>query len=132
MAEPADLLGKADALMARHRPARPGTEPQAEIPVLHEVVHLHGEHDPEPLMTEAAAAAPDQVQFDALTQGLLAQLQFTVDEAIEARLKEKLEPLVETMFNDLRAELQAIARQILNEAIGKAVEDELGRRESGG
>ena len=37
-AEPDDLLGKADALMARHHPGRVPAEPYAEIPVLDEVV----------------------------------------------------------------------------------------------
>ena len=136
MAEPEDLLDKADALMARHRPLRPAAEPLAEIPVLHEVVHI-GDRDTLPVLTElAAVAALDQGQSNALAPGLsaslLAELELAIDQSIETRLKERLEPLVERMFNDLRAELQSIARRILNEAISKAVEQELERRKSSG
>ncbi len=137
MAEPEDLLSKADALMARHRPARPAVEPLLEIPVLHEVVHIGGERDDLPLLTElAAAAALEREQADVPAPGryapLLAELQLAIDKSIEARLKERLEPLVEKMFIDLRSELQSIARRVLNEAISKAVEQELDRRKSGG
>jgi hypothetical protein len=129
MAEPEDLLSKADALMARHRPARTGAEPYAEIPVLDEVVDLTPESDDPPLLTELARPAPlDEEQIEALAASirasLLAALQPEINSLIEARLQEGLAPLLERLFG----ELQLIARESLSEAINAAVEQELKRR----
>jgi hypothetical protein len=137
MAEPDDLLGKADALMGRHRLGRPDSEPYAEIPVLHEVVDLDAKRQNLPVLTELAQPpALDIEQAEALAQSLraslLAQLQPAFDQFIDARLKERLEPMFEKMFNDLRADLRLIAREILSEAINSAVEQELDRRKSSG
>jgi hypothetical protein len=135
MAKPEDLLSKADALMARHRPARTGAEPYAELPVLDEVVDLPPESDDPPLLTELAGPAPlDQEQIEALAASirasLLAALQPEIDTLIEERLKKGLAPRVERIFDDLRGDLQLIAREILSDAINSAVEQELDRRKS--
>ena len=137
MAEPEDLLSKADALMARHRPARTGAEPYAEIPLLDEVVDLPPENDDPPLLTELAGPAPaDEEQIEALASSirasLLAALQPETDTLIEQRLKQDLAPLVERLFNELRADLQLIARDTLSKAINTAIEREVERRKSGG
>jgi hypothetical protein len=133
MAEPEDLLSKADALMARHRPGRTGTEPYAEIPVLDEVVDLHPDGDDLPVLTELVLSAPpDAEQIKALAASirasLLATLQPEIDALIEQRLKDALPPLIERMFHELRGDLQLIAREILSDAIHIAVEQELERR----
>lgn len=145
MAEPEDLLTKADALMARHRPARTGAEPYAEIPVLDEVVDLPAESDDPPVLTELVErdpgeptlvepALPPEKQCDELAASmqasLLAVLQPEIDTLIEERLKENLAPLVERLFNDLRGDLQLIARDTLSDAIKLAVEREIERRRS--
>lgn len=135
MAEPEDLLSKADALMARHRPARTGAEPYAELPVLDEVVDLSPESDGPPLLTEVAGPAPlDEEQIEALAASirasLLAGLQPEIDALIEERLKQGLAPRVERIFDDLRGDLQLIAREILSDAINRAVEQEIDRRKS--
>jgi len=137
MAEPEDLLSKADALMARHRPARTGAEPYAEIPLLDQVVDLPPENDDPPLLTELAEPAPvDEEQIEALTASirasLLAELQPEIDTLIEERLKQGLAPLVERIVDDLRGDLQLIGREILSDAVNAAVEQELERRKSGG
>ncbi|MFH1602291.1 MAG: hypothetical protein ABIH03_00095 [Pseudomonadota bacterium] len=137
MPEPDDLIGKADALMARHRLERPGSEPYAEIPVLREVVNLGARPDDLPVLTELAAPPGlDIEQVEALTESLraslLTQLQLAFDQLIEARLKERLEPLFERMFNDLRVDLQLSAREMLSEVVNSTVEQELERRKSGG
>ncbi|HEY5290684.1 MAG TPA: hypothetical protein VIJ43_00065 [Burkholderiales bacterium] len=137
MAEPEDLLGKADALMARHRPPRTPAEPYAEIPVLDEVVELPPDGDDLPVLTELVLSAPpDGEQIKALAASiraaLLAGLQPEIDALIEERLKESLAPLVERLFDDLRGDLQRIARATLSDAIHAAVEQELDRRKSGG
>jgi hypothetical protein len=133
MSEPEDLLSKADALMARHRPARSGAEPYAEIPVLDEVVDLPRESDDLPLLTELVAPAfPDDAQTEALAASirasLLAALRPEIDALIEARLKQELAPLVEKLFGELRGDLQLIAREVLSDAIDTAVERELEQR----
>ena len=131
--EPDDLLGKADALMARHRPGHvPGT-PYAAIPVLDEVVAPPSGDNDVPLLTEYVVPAPaDEEQLRALAQSvrasLLDALQPEVDALIDERLKDALAPLVETMFEDLRGKLQLIAREILADAVRAAVEQELDRR----
>ena len=141
MVEPEDLLGKADALMARHRPGRTATESYAEIPVLEEVVDRSPESDDLPVLTELVE--PDLIEPELLHEdhsvalaasiraSLLAALQPEIDSLIEKRLIEGLEPLVERLFNDLRGDLQRIAREILGDAIHTALEQESERRESG-
>lgn len=133
MAETEDLLNKADALMARHRPARTGSESNTEIPVLEEVVDLPAQSDDLPLLTELVE--PELVheeQSEALAASmhasLLAALQSEIDALIEERLKESLAPLVERLFDDLRSDLQLIARGTLSDAIHTAVEREIERR----
>jgi hypothetical protein len=135
MAEPEDLLGKADALMARHRPPRTAAEHYAEIPVLDEVVNLPPDADDLPVLTELVLSAPpDEEQTKALAASmraaLLAGLQPEIDALIEERLKQALAPLVERLVGDLRGDLQQIAREILGDAINIAVEQERERRKA--
>lgn len=137
MAEPEDLLSKADALMARHRPARTAAKPYAEIPVLDEVVDIPRESDDLPLPAELAGPTPlDDEQTEALgariRTSLLVALQPEIDNLIEERLKQDLAPRVERIFDDLRGDLRRIAREILSDAINTAVEQELDRRKSCG
>jgi hypothetical protein len=144
--ESEDLLGKADALMARHRPGRAGAEAYAQIPVLEEVVDLAPEDDGVPLLTEVVepdSAAPrlaDQAllreeQVAALAQSrrasLLEALQAEIDIRIEEHLKALLEPVVEKLFEDLRTELQSIARESLSKAIDSALAHEVERNQPG-
>lgn len=133
MAEPDDLLGKADALMARHHPGRAAATPYGEIPVLDEVVDLPPESDDLPLLTEfLLPVALGKEQTDALAvsirASLLEELQPRIDALVEERLKDGLAPLVEKMFENLRGELQRVAREVLNDATRTAVEQELTRR----
>jgi hypothetical protein len=133
MAESDDLLGKADALMARHHPGRAPAARYAEIPVLEEVVNLAPENGETPLLTEYIVhAPPDEEQIKALAAdmraSLLAGLQPEIDALIDEHLRQSLSPLVERMFDELRGELQRIAREILGDAIGAAVEQEINRR----
>src|SRR5512141_3173583 len=104
-ADPDDLLGKADALMARQRPGRAPTAPLAEIPVLDEVVDFTAAGDHLPQLTEYVVPAPlDAEQAEALAQSmraaLLADLQPRIDNLVDERLKEDLAPLVEKMLDD--------------------------------
>ena len=142
MADPEDLLGKADALMARHRPGRPTGPTYPEIPVLEEVVDLPPEDDDVPLLTEVVESGgsvpgtSDQArlreeQVAALAQSrrasLLESLAAEIDAQIEERLKERLEPIVEKLFENLRDELQMVARDTLAAALDEAVKRDLER-----
>lgn len=137
MAEPDDLLGKADALMARHHPGRAPAARYAEIPVLDEVVESSSPEDDLPLLTEYVTSAPlDEEQLKALAasvrESLLAGLQPEIAALIDERLKDSLAPLVERLFDQLRSELRQAARETLAEAINIALEREIGRRGSDG
>ena len=131
-----DLLGKADALMARHHPGRPPAARYAEIPVLDEVVNVAAEADDLPLLTEyVLPAAADEAQIQALMASmrttLWSELQPRIDALIEKRLKDSLAPLIEKLFQELRGKLQPIARDALENAIRSAIAQELDRRNSG-
>lgn len=137
MADPDDLLIKADALMARNHPGRAAVTPYAEIPVLEEVVDFNPGIDDLPLLTEYVVTVPlDEEQIEALAAGirvsLLADLQPNIDALIEQRLRDELAPMVERVFDGLRGELQMLAREILNDAVHTAVEQELDRRKQPG
>jgi hypothetical protein len=138
MAEPEELIEKADALMARHRRTRTAADPPADIPVLTEVIALVPGADGLPVLTEAVSPEPYQpaqagdpdaeaVSMSVRT-ALLDELQPEIDRQIEERLKFTLEPLVEKMFNDLRDDLQTISREILADAVKVAVEREIEQR----
>jgi hypothetical protein len=132
MAETEDLLGKADALMARHRSTQTPAEPDAEIPVLHEVVDLGSLGDGPPLPTGCDGTAPvDEEEVLALAASLrtslLSALQPEIDSLIEQRLKQAMAPRVDRLFGDLRDDLQLIARKILSDAVNSAVAKELER-----
>jgi hypothetical protein len=134
--EPDDLLGKADALMARHHPGRPAALRNPEIPVLEEVVDYPPGGGDLPVLTEyVMTAPPDEEQIEALAAGirggLLAELQPAIDALIEERLRECLAPLIEGVFDELRGKLQLTAREILDDALHTALERELRRRNNG-
>jgi hypothetical protein len=132
-----DLLSKADALMARHNPARTPAAQYAEIPVLEEIVDPAAASDDLPLLTEyvlpePAGDAQTQAQMARLRAALLAELQPRIDALVRERLQGSLAPLVEGLVDELRGRLQPMAREILEEAIRAAVEQELKRPKSGG
>ena len=135
MVEPEDLLGKADALMARHHPLRTAGEPHAGIPVLEDVVNLSTGTDDLPLLTETVELdlrheKPSAARTQDMYASLLAALQPEIDRLIEERLKAALEPLVAKLFEDMHGELQSIAHATLSDAVHTAVKRELERRES--
>ena len=148
MADPEDLLSKADALMARQRPGRVIAASYPEIPVLDEVVDIPAA-DNLPVLTDMLepdrvaaelsesgrieSALPHEEQYAELTrcmrESMLTALQPEIDRLIEERLKESLEPMVEKLFNELRDDLQLIAHDTLSAAIHTAVERKLGEQD---
>ena len=130
---PDDLLSKADALMARHHPGRAPEAQRAEIPVLEEVVDLLAAGDGVPLLTEYVVPVPlDEEQTEALAASIraavLADLQPRIDALVQERLTDDLAPLLERFADEVRGNLQLIAREVLEDAIHSAVEQELERR----
>jgi len=126
-------MGKADALMARHRAPQATAGQDGEFPVLDEVVQLpSGSGDPAMRSGFAQPASADAEQIKALAAtihaSLLARLQPEIDALIEKRLSAGLPPLVERVTLELRDELQLIARNILGDAIHAAVDREFDRR----
>ncbi len=134
--EPDDLLNKADALMARQHPGRPSAARHPEIPVLEEIVDCPPGTDDLPLLTEyVVPAAPDEEQIEALAAGIRAELQAglqpRIDALIDEQLRESLAPLIENVLDELRGKLQLAAREILDDALHGALEQELQRLRSG-
>lgn len=132
-AEPDDLLGKADALMARGHPGRPAATAYPDIPILDEVVETPLASGDVPVLTESVVALPmNEEQVEALAANirasLLANLQPRIDALIHERLKARMAPMVQKMFEDLRANMQAAAGEVLGDAIRSAVKQELERR----
>ncbi len=132
MAEPEDLLGKADALMARHRAPRAGAGQDADFPILDEVVQLPADSGDLLARSQPFLSQADEEQINALAAriraSLLARLQPEIDALIEERLNAVLTPLVERTIRDLRGELQLKAREVLGGAIHAAVKQEFDRR----
>ena len=127
MAEPDDLLSKADALMARHHPGRTPAAPYAEIPILDEVVDYLPENSDLPLLTEFVVPAPvDKEQ--ALAASIRASLLLELQPRIDALIEERLAPLADKMFDELRSRQQRMVRESLSAAIDAAVERALARR----
>ena len=134
MAEPEELLSKADALMARHRQARTPADAPADIPVLTEVVKNFPSQEisggpglPESEWSAPSAPLDAQTLIETVRAALLDELSPEIDRLVEEKLKYTLEPLVEKIFNDLRDDLRTISREILTTAIKTAVEQELAR-----
>ena len=132
MVEPEDLLGKADALMARHRAPRAGAGQDADFPVLDEVVQLPAGSGDLLARSQPFLSRADEEHIDALAAriraSLLARLQAEIDVLIEERLNAVVSPLIERTIRDLRGELQLKARDVLGDAIHAAVKQEFERR----
>lgn len=132
MAEPEDLLGKADALMARHRAPHAEEGQAADFPVLDEVVQLPAGSGEPLARSQPFLSRADEERVNALaariSASLLARLQPEIDALIEGRLDAVLTPLVDRTVHDLRGELQLKAREVLGEAIRAAVKQEFDQR----
>ncbi len=125
MADDRDILGKADALLRRHVPPRPGSADGSDVPVLTELITPGG--------SPAAPAAPAEAQpapprDDAFTRDLVAE----VVNAVHARLAQDLE---RRLAQHVTAEVQAAVaatlgdlRQDIANAAGDAVAQALARR----
>ena len=129
MADP-DVLGKADALLQRHRAARAAKspEPPVDFPVLTEVV----EGAP-----AAQAAAPlseaELVQIERdLRLELLGLLGPEFERLVEAKVHERLGAKVDDVLTLTRKVLEAEVRAAVREAVAQVIADEVARLQRGG
>ena len=129
MADP-DVLGKADALLQRHRAARAAKspEPPVDFPVLTEVV---------PGAPAAQAAAPlseaELVQIERdLRLELLGLLGPEFERLVEAKVHERLGAKVDDVLTLTRKVLEAEVRTAVREAVAQVIADEVARLQRGG
>lgn len=131
-----DVLGKADALLGRHRPAggarRP--EPPADFPVLTDV-YSRPLPPPTSAAGQAAPAAPGPGLTDAqlreierdLRLQLLQLMGPELERLVEARVHARLAPAVATIVDRLRVELENEIRRAVQDALTQVVEEEMAR-----
>jgi len=127
-----DVLGKADALLQRHRTARAGQrpEPPVEFPVLTDVVSVGQPPDP-----PAPAPAPAPVLSEAdlerierdLRLELLSLLGPEFERLVEARVHERLGPKVDEIMGLTRKVLEAEVRAAVRDAMAAVITAEAAR-----
>jgi hypothetical protein len=126
-----EVLGKADALLARHRAARMQRQPEppADYPVLTEVVS-----QAPPVTTPAAAPAPE-IDLAALERELrlqlLDQLGHELERMIEARVHGRVSAKVAQIMERAGADLEQEVRRAVREALVQVVQEELARLKAG-
>jgi len=120
-----DILGKADALLRRHAPARPEHGEGADVPVLTELITPGGAASPAPA---TPATAPPALRDDEYTRALIAE----VVNAVQSRLAHDLEHrLAQQVMAEVHASVAATLgdlRQDIANAAGDAVAEALARR----
>jgi hypothetical protein len=140
-----DVLGKADALLGRHRAAgaarRP--EPPADFPVLTDVYSRplappSMAVPPPPAPVPPADLALSDAQLREIERDLRLQLLQLMgpelERLVEARVHARLAPAVATIVDRLRVELENEIRRAVQDALTQVVEEEMARlqREDGG
>jgi hypothetical protein len=136
-----DVLGKADALLGRHRPSAPARrpEPPVDFPVLTDV-YSRPLPPPAPLapaVTVAAAPLLTDAQLVQIERDLRLQLLELIgpelERLVEARVHARIAPVVASVVERIRAELETEIRRAVQEALTQVVEEEVARlqREDG-
>ena len=126
-----DVLGKADALLQRHRAARATqrAEPPVEFPVLTDVVSeaqpsaVPPAPAPAPPLSEAELA---QIERD-LRLELLSLLGPEFERLVEARVHERLGPKVDEIMGLTRKVLEAEVRAAVRDAMAAVITTEAAR-----
>lgn len=122
-----DALGKADALLARHRAARlqRGPEPPADFPLLTDVVSQ--------VPAAATPKAPPEPEVDivALERELRLQLLDLIgpelERLVEARVHGRVNAKVAEIMQRASTELESEVRRAVREALAEVVRDEIER-----
>ena len=126
-----DVLGKADALLQRHRAARTTQrgEPPVEFPVLTDVV-AEGEPTaappapaPAPQLSEAEL---ERIEHD-LRLELLGLLGPEFERLVEAKVHERLGPKVDEIMGLTRKVLEAEVRAAVRDAMAAVITAEVAR-----
>jgi len=120
-----DVLGKADALLQRHRAARSARspEPPADFPVLTEVVAQPPSQPAPAPLTEVELA---QIERD-LRLELLGLLGPEFERLVEAKVHERLGVKVDDVLSLTRKVLEAEVRAAVREAVAEVIADEVAR-----
>ncbi|MCU0804697.1 MAG: hypothetical protein MUF79_06375 [Burkholderiales bacterium] len=123
MSESDDVLGKVDALLARHRAARGGVQPEppADFPVLTEIVDTP--RTPGTILTDAELARLEQE----LRLQLLELLGGELERMVEARVHARIEGKVREIMSHTGRELEAEVRRAVREALADVINAEIAR-----
>jgi len=127
-----EALGKADALLARHRAARlqRQAEPPADYPVLTDIVSqappAPAVPPPEPMPELDVAALERELRLQ-----LLDQLGNELERMIEARVHGRVSAKVAQIMERAGADLEHEARLAVHEALEQVVREELARLKAG-
>ena len=119
-----EILDKANALLARHRAARPSrAEPPVDIPVLTEILE------------EATAAGYTEAQLEQLERDLrlelLALLGPEFERLIESKVHERIGAKIEEVMSLARKVLEAEVRAAVRDALGEVIAAETARLKAG-
>jgi hypothetical protein len=131
MADP-DVLGKADALLQRHRAARAARspEPPADFPVLTDVVDRPSAGAPPATPAPLSEAELAQIERD-LRLELLGLLGPEFERLVEAKVHERLGAKVDDVLALTRKVLEAEVRAAVREAVAEVIADEVARLQRG-
>jgi hypothetical protein len=116
-----DVLGKVDALLARHRAVRSGgqPEPPADFPVLTEIVEAP--KTPGTLLTDAELARLEQELRLQLLELLGGELERMVEARVHARIEGKVREIMSHTARELEAEVRRAVREALSEVINAEI-----------
>jgi len=126
-----DVLGKADALLQRHRAARAvkSPDPPVDFPVLTEVVQ--GAPTAEAASPPLSEAELAQIERD-LRLELLGLLGPEFERLVEAKVHERLGAKVDDVLTLTRKVLEAEVRAAVREAVAQVIAEEVARLQRGG
>ncbi len=136
-----DVLGKADALLQRHRAGRaaPRAEPPAEFPVLTDVVHdaltaappsVLAQPVPPPVYGELSEEDLVRIERD-LRLELLSLLGPEFERMVEAKVHERLGAKVDDIMTLTRKVLEAEVRSAVRDAMAAVIAAETARLKAG-
>jgi hypothetical protein len=127
-----DVLGKADALLQRHRAARSAQrpEPPVEFPVLTDVVSV-GEPPAPPSPAPAPAPVLSEADLERIERDLRLELLSLLgpefERLVEARVHERLGPKVDEIMGLTRKVLEAEVRAAVRDAMAAVITAEAAR-----
>ncbi len=129
-----DVFGKADALLQRHRAARPGQrpEPPSEFPVLTDVVDA-APPPAAPFAPAPALSEEDLVRIERdLRLELLSLLGPEFERLVEAKVHERLGAKVDEIMGLTRKVIEAEVRSAVRDAMADVITAETARLKAGG